>query len=145
MYFIIKASDIRQILDDLHIERKSKGYSYLMDAISMAYDYPHKPKGAMGKIYDRIAKKHETTSASVERCIRYTIEKAWISGDNIESIVKYFGSSVDGKSHLGRPSNRDFIVGAVTWCTAGRQCSDMGIQFFVSKDLKNLKSADVTE
>lgn len=62
-----------EILDSCKIPAKLKGYDYLVDAIEMCYNNNDYFYGICKLLYPEIAKLHNVTGISVERCIRKAI------------------------------------------------------------------------
>lgn len=61
------------------IDPKFKGYKYLKAAVHLAVKDNRKIEAITKEIYMQIADDHSTTSAAVERSIRYAVSKAAVS------------------------------------------------------------------
>lgn len=61
---------------------------------------------ALENLYQKTARKHETTRTRVERAIRYAVEHAFDCG-NVEIIERYFGHALSAKT--GKATNKQFI------------------------------------
>lgn len=67
--------EVVQYLKKHNVPIKSVGFRYLTEAIKMSVEDGTLPYH-MYKLYKPIAKEHITTTANVERCIRYAISKS---------------------------------------------------------------------
>ena len=98
---------ISQILKQMSISPKLKGYRYLRSAIQMAMNERDILQATTKELYPRLASQYKDTPGRVERAMRQEIEKAYTIGDpNI--LHKYFGYAISRKT--GRPSNAEFIA-----------------------------------
>lgn len=96
---------ISKILSDLGIPSKVLGHKYLIVAIAIQSATMEAP--CPKKLYTDVADYFDTTSAAVEKAIRYAIEKAWVDGDiNFQHAI--FGFSVDASR--GKPTNAELIA-----------------------------------
>jgi two-component system response regulator (stage 0 sporulation protein A) len=101
---------ISKILRECNIYLGLNGYNYLKTAITLAF--VQKRGFAITKeVYPYVAKKEGVTAASVERCMRHAIDRAWdlqkkTPSDILEEVFRY--SKHDGKY---RPTNTIFIAG----------------------------------
>lgn len=107
MEFPTHYKDIREILKEIGIPCHIAGYKYIRDIIEILKKEPYKINKLVKEIYVEIAFKNKTTPSSVERAIRYAIEKVFTYGDS-EEIYKYFGSSYS--KDKGKPTNKEFIA-----------------------------------
>ena len=98
---------IRGILDDMTIDRKLKGYEYLVTAIGVACRSHTFFRAMTTVVYPEVARRHETKSALVEKCIRSAIDAAWMRGD-LERQYAYFGNTIN--ENRGKPTNSEFIA-----------------------------------
>lgn len=96
-------TQIEQELVRLGMNRRSKGFSYCAHAIGQLCREPFLPAKT---VYARVAQACGTHSASVERDIRYTVEKTWETGD-WRQIDRLFGYTVCRER--GKPTNREFL------------------------------------
>lgn len=95
---------ISKILCEAGITPNMKGFAYLKEAIIMVY-YSSDDFNTMTKvIYPDIAKLHNVSPRSVERCIRGAIEKAWREGRSNE-----FYKKIGVKWLNKHPTNREYI------------------------------------
>ena len=96
-----------QKLDDILLELGhddfSLGTAYLRQAVKT-----YEPGMTMTKdLYPGVAKAVGSTGARVERCMRHSIEKAWMRGSE-EARLRYFGNSIDPQS--GRPTVGEYVA-----------------------------------
>jgi two-component system response regulator (stage 0 sporulation protein A) len=96
-----KASDI---LCKIGIPANIKGRQYLIDSAMLLLREPERINSMMTLLYPAIAKKHNATSAGVERAIRHAIGRAWLKS-GAETINSCFGYAT-----MSRPSNSEFIA-----------------------------------
>lgn len=81
---------------------KSVGFRYLTEAIKMSVEDGTLPYH-MYKLYKPIAKEHTTTTANVERCIRYAISKSDMIGySNCSFIIE---ASIQCRKKVRKPKN----------------------------------------
>ncbi|MGI5958039.1 MAG: sporulation initiation factor Spo0A C-terminal domain-containing protein [Massiliimalia sp.] len=93
-----------ELLDLLRFPVKLKGYQYIMDAVIWGVEDLSQLESITKVLYPRLAEKHHTTAACVERAIRKAISAAWETG-NREEMESVFGK-------LDRhPSNLQFLRG----------------------------------
>lgn len=89
----------------LGIRRGLSGHKYLIAALVIQSAVHTSPD--MGRIYNNVAEYYDVTPKSVEKAIRYAIEKAWTEGD-IDYQHFIFGMSID--EDKGKPTNAEFIA-----------------------------------
>ncbi len=102
-----KEAVIRDILDRMSLDRRLKGYEYLVTAIGICCRSHTFFRAMTTVVYPETARIHAATGAQVERCIRHAIDSAWMRGD-MESQYAYFGNTIDG--NRGKPTNSEFIA-----------------------------------
>lgn len=67
---------VRRLLINLGIAPKTNGYGYLASAISIKLE--SRPDDiTMTALYKRIAEENQVTTASVERCMRFAVGRAY--------------------------------------------------------------------
>ncbi len=98
---------IREILDRMSLDRKLKGYEYLVTVIGIACRSHTFFRAMTTIVYPEAARIHGVKKAQVERCIRHAIDSAWMKGD-MERQYAYFGNTIDGDR--GKPTNSEFIA-----------------------------------
>ena len=90
-------SRITAILTQLGIPCNINGFKYISEAIKETLANPQIIDGVIvRKFYPMLAKKFNTTSTSVERAIRYSLELMSKHGDT-KTIEKLFGNAVSQK------------------------------------------------
>ncbi len=104
-------SPLRDVLTDLGILPKHKGYQYVLSGIELATSDMTLLDALTKNLYPLIAKQHGTTAVRVERSIRHAIKTAWESGPSV-----HFGRYLDMHDPTARPpSNGFFIAGLVDY------------------------------
>lgn len=98
---------IRNTLKLLSIPANLKGYTYLVEAISIAIDNPNIIYAMTKELYPGIAKSFGATAPRVERAIRHAISHCFDDAPTsvIESI---FSNSINPDT--GRATNTQFIA-----------------------------------
>ena len=66
----MKKSDIKKVLNELGIKINLKGYSYLIEAVLIMNKYPNI---SIMNLYEKVAKKENTTISKVERAMRHAM------------------------------------------------------------------------
>lgn len=98
---------ISEILHSFGIPAHIKGYKYLCYGISRVVENPDLITLVTKCLYPEIAKKFNTTSSSVERAIRTSIEYASLKVRS-KAMYEYFSYSLN--SERGKPTNSEFIA-----------------------------------
>ena len=98
---------ISNLMRQLGIPARLKGYQYLRKAIIMAMKDPAVMDGVTKILYPDIAKCYGTTASFVERAMRKAIAVAWERG-NIDFLQYYFGCTK--KPQMAKPTNSEFIA-----------------------------------
>lgn len=88
------------------------GYNYLKSAIEF-YIEAEKLPSVTKELYPYIAKKHNTTSSKVERCIRHAIIGVFERKGCICMVQEYFGNTVN--LNTGKLTNSEFIAGVAEY------------------------------
>ena len=88
----------------LGINPRFQGYDFLRDAIEMVICNKGSTRKITKRVYPNIAEKYTTTTAGVERSMRYAIEKAFDTSVNINN---YFENYL--KANKDKVSNVQFI------------------------------------
>lgn len=100
-------NEVTDIIREIGIPAHIKGYQYIREAICMTVEDPNMMNYITKLLYPTIAKKYKTTSSSVERAIRHSIEVAWSRG-KMEVIQELFGYTIHAGK--GKPTNSEFIA-----------------------------------
>lgn len=99
------ASQLDEVLYNLGVPKRLKGYVYIKDAAKMIIENSNMKRRYTTDIYPTIAENHDTKAENVERAIRNVIDVAYKS--NFRDAVKYFDFTKEGD--LIKPSNSKFI------------------------------------
>ena len=106
---MINEQKLDAILLELGHDDFSRGTAYLRQAVKM-----YEPGMTMTKdLYPGVAKAVGSTASRVERCMRHSIEKAWLR-NNLQGQLKYFGWSVD--PDRGRPTIGEYVARLAKIC-----------------------------
>ena len=97
-------TNVEEYLQALGMDSKMKGYGYCCAAVEIIASRELFIK--LEVVYFLVARKYATKEWSVERNVRYAIEKTWEKGD-IQKILDVFGYTVD--KERGKPTNREFL------------------------------------
>lgn len=98
---------IVNILNEIGVSSRLKGYKYLKYAIKMVSDDFSAINSITKLIYYNTAKEFKTTASRVERAIRNAIEICWCKG-NFKTINLIFNIYLNEKKI--RPTNSEFIT-----------------------------------
>lgn len=102
--------NLRKTLKDIGISFNLLGRKYLLDGIM--YCMKNEQENTSIRImYEYVAAKHEKTYKSVERAIRYVIEKAFDKYN--PKLEEIFGWTVH--EVRGTPTNTEFIIGMISY------------------------------
>lgn len=96
---------ISDILHNIGIPVKVKGYRYLREAILIVVENPASINYVTTILYPAIAEKYNSDPASVERAMRYAIKQAWDRG-NVFAFKSYFSLAVKNPK---KPTNSEFV------------------------------------
>lgn len=100
-------SEITFLLHEIGVPAHVRGYQYIREAITLAYNDLEILNSITKALYPTIAIKFKTTSSRVERAIRHAIEIAWVRG-NIETITNIFSYTIS--YNKAKPTNSEFIA-----------------------------------
>ena len=93
-----------ELLRSLGVRPYYKGYSYLLTALDMITDDTNLLSALTTKVYPHIAKCYHVTPTSVERAIRFIINKTWECSES-KKLSKMFGPYMNDWT----PTNREFL------------------------------------
>lgn len=95
------------LLYEMGVPPHMAGYRYLREAIILNAQNRVRDLFSVKRIYQDVAEHFSTTPQKVERCIRNSIEKAWLRNnhDVLDSLLGYNDSDISNK-----PSNAEFIA-----------------------------------
>lgn len=102
-----KESEIHNLLRELGVPVRLKGYPRLAYGISLVVDNPDFCNAITTALYPRIAEKYNDTTSRVERSIRHAVEVCLTRAD-LDVFWKYFGNTVSLEK--GKPTNGEFIA-----------------------------------
>ena len=97
---------VDSLLNEFGIPRNLDGRTYIETAVNLRMSGIVKKEDGVLYLYQKTARKHETTRTRVERAIRYAVEHAFDCG-NVEIIERYFGHALSAKT--GKATNKQFI------------------------------------
>lgn len=99
---------VYDLFKELGIPAHLSGYAYMSEAVKSAYEgeYGSVTTERPGCMYRDVAEKFNTTASKVERCMRHSIEFAFLNA-NPQYLYKVFGNVVD--RNKGRPTNVMFV------------------------------------
>ena len=105
-------SKLKRLLIQCGVEPSMKGYDYLVSGIMLEIENKHDGNTPLKitYIYEKVAKKYNTTAANVERCIRHSIRNAFsiyppVLQNNFIGIIKPSGT-VTNKSFISCIANK---------------------------------------
>lgn len=93
--------------DKMGIPRHYKGYKYLIEGIWLAIRHPEWLNSVTKNLYPAIGDRYNTSSAQVERTMRYALDKTWEKGD-IDQLYGLFPYEIP--KNRGKPTNSAFIA-----------------------------------
>ena len=99
---------VRNALRNAAVPTGIQGYTYLVEAVSMAVADPFVVRNMTrsGGVYELIAKKYNSTASRIERGVRHGIELSFSRGDP-DVLYEIFRGSISPLK--GKPTNREFI------------------------------------
>ena len=101
-------SNIGRILMGFGIRAHLKGYKYLKTGILMTIMNEHITSAMTRELYPQIARRFNTSDASIERDMRHAIETAWANAP-LKHKRAYFGNQYLKENANKKPSNGLFI------------------------------------
>ncbi len=100
-------NELSNILIDIGIIPKVRGYSYLRYAVGIAVYRSELSYSVTKTLYPCVAKYYGTTAISVERAIRHAIETSFNNG-KIGKLNEIFGMNIYGAGE--KPTNSELIA-----------------------------------
>lgn len=97
---------IEVLFERLKINKKLKGYKFLVMAVKLRYENPDYKRKIYTVIYHRVADEYNTTIYNVERDIRNVIESSWTKAYASEQRLWYDNVTSE---KLYRPMASKFI------------------------------------
>jgi two-component system response regulator (stage 0 sporulation protein A) len=95
-------TELTAVIRHLGIPAHIKGYQYIRESVLLALEDDNMLSYITKYLYPTIAKRHRTTSSSVERAIRHAIGIVWERG-NAQAFEEWYGSQDC------RPTNSEFL------------------------------------
>lgn len=109
---MINEEKLDRVLLDLGHDDFNRGTAYIRNAARI-----YEPgMGITKELYPALAKAAGTTPSRVERCMRHSIEKAWLRGTD-EARLAWFGGSVNPQT--GRPTTGEYVARLAKLCREG--------------------------
>lgn len=100
---MVNEQKMDEMLLELGHDDFSRGTAYVRRAVRM-----FRPGMALTKeLYPALAKAAQTTPSRVERCMRYSIEKAW-GRIPYDARLRFFGNSIDPRT--GKPTVGEYVA-----------------------------------
>ena len=98
---------ISRLLADVGVPANLLGYAYLRTALTLMLQEPALGRSITRCLYPRIAQRHQTAAASVERAIRHAIAQTFArsGGQGYRAALGRLASSVGD-----RPTNAEFLA-----------------------------------
>jgi len=104
-----QADDYMDFFYSMGMPMLLRGTRYLATAASISSEEQLIHGGVTKEVYPAVAKIHNTSAQSVERCMRWAIASFWENEENRDLIPDFFLNST--KSLTGRkPTNSEFLM-----------------------------------
>lgn len=116
MQTMIVCEEIRELLEQLGLARKEKGFERLSYAIAVTAQEFERAGSVTKLLYPDLAKHFQTTPEKIERSLRHLIEKSWERGDKTR-FEELFGYHRDNSEI--RPTNSEYIAILADWIRSG--------------------------
>ena len=107
MQTMIVCEEIGELLEQLGLARKEKGFEQLSYAIAVTAKEFERAGSVTKLLYPDLAKHFQTTSEKIERSLRHLIEKSWEKGEK-DRFEELFGYHRDNSEI--RPTNSEYIA-----------------------------------
>lgn len=107
MQTMIVCEEIGELLEQLGLARKEKGFERLSYAIALTAQEFERAGSVTKLLYPDLAKHFQTTPEKIERSIRHLIEKSWEKGEKTR-FEELFGYHRDNSEI--RPTNSEYIA-----------------------------------
>ena len=98
---------VNDVLLDLGLTRKIRGYPMLVYAITYIIDHPDSEKRVSYDLYARVGEVFGCSSPVVSKAMTVAIESGFDRCDE-DTIARYFGNTIHPDK--GRPTNKEFIL-----------------------------------
>lgn len=116
MQTMIVCEEIGELLEQLGLARKEKGFERLSYAIAVTAQEFERAGSVTKLLYPDLAKHFQTTPEKIERSIRHLIEKSWEKGEKTR-FEELFGYHRDNSEI--RPTNSEYIAILADWIRSG--------------------------
>lgn len=116
MQTMIVCEEIRELLEQLGLARKEKGFERLSYAIAVTAQEFERAGSVTKLLYPDLAKHFQTTPEKIERSLRHLIEKSWEKGEKTR-FEELFGYHRDNSEI--RPTNSEYIAIMADWIRSG--------------------------
>lgn len=116
MQTMIVCEEIGELLEQLGLARKEKGFERLSYAIAVTAQEFERAGSVTKLLYPDLAKHFQTTPEKIERSLRHLIEKSWEKGEKTR-FEELFGYHRDNSEI--RPTNSEYIAILADWIQSG--------------------------
>lgn len=116
MQTMIVCEEIGELLEQLGLSRKEKGFERLSYAIAVTAKEFERAGSVTKLLYPDLAKYFQTTPEKIERSLRHLIEKSWEKGEKTR-FEELFGYHRDNSEN--RPTNSEYIAILADWIRSG--------------------------
>lgn len=116
MQTMIVCEEIGELLEQLGLDRKEKGFERLSYAIAVTAQEFERAGSVTKLLYPDLAKHFQTTPEKIERSLRHLIEKSWEKGEKTR-FEELFGYHRDNSEI--RPTNSEYIAILADWIRSG--------------------------
>ena len=116
MQTMIVCEEIGELLGQLGLARKEKGFERLSYAIAVTAQEFERAGSVTKLLYPDLAKHFQTTPEKIERSLRHLIEKSWEKGEKTR-FEELFGYHRDNSEI--RPTNSEYIAILADWIRSG--------------------------
>ena len=116
MQTMIECEEIGELLEQLGLARKEKGFERLSYAIAVTAKEFERAASVTKLLYPDLAKHFQTTPEKIERSLRHLIEKSWEKGEKTR-FEELFGYHRDNSEI--RPTNSEYIAILADWIRSG--------------------------
>lgn len=116
MQTMIECEEIGELLEQLGLARKEKGFERLSYAIAVTAKEFERAGSVTKLLYPDLAKHFQTTPEKIERSLRHLIEKSWEKGEKTR-FEELFGYHRDNSEN--RPTNSEYIAILADWIRSG--------------------------
>lgn len=116
MQTMIVCEEIGELLEQLGLARKEKGFERLSYAIAVTAQEFERAGSVTKLLYPDLAKHFQTTPEKIERSLRHLIEKSWEKGEKTQ-FEELFGYHRDNSEI--RPTNSEYIAILADWIRSG--------------------------